>query len=125
MKELLIPKVLLVVLLTMLVGRLNAVESKSSPDSKEPEAINTVPGNWGFTDSDARLAKEIQQSLPGRVFDFHAHIYRVNDERESSQLCFGRSQRRISRGVEEAYRTPGRRRAASWRTVHAQCFASM
>ena len=79
MKDLLISGVLLVVLLAMPVNYLNAAESKSHSDTKEPEVINTVPGNWSVLDYDAELAKEIQQSLPDKVFDFHSHIYRVDD----------------------------------------------
>jgi len=63
----------------MPVGRMNAAESKTSPASKGTEAMNAMPGNWSFTDTDATLAKEIQARLPGKVFDCHAHIYRVRD----------------------------------------------
>ena len=64
---------------TMQVNCLNAAESKSRSDSKKSETVNITPGNWSFTDYDAKLAKEIQQILPGKVFDFHAHIHRVDD----------------------------------------------
>ena len=46
---------------------------------KESTMNNQVPGNWSFTDCDAKLAEEIQPNLPRKMFDFHAHIYRVDD----------------------------------------------
>ena len=79
MKKLLIFGVLPVVSVTMLLSCLNAAESKSGSDSKDPQAIDAVPSNWSFTGSDAKLAQELQQSLPGKMFDFHAHIHRVDD----------------------------------------------
>lgn len=35
--------------------------------------------NWTFTDLDERVAQEFQTFLPERVFDAHAHVYRVAD----------------------------------------------
>lgn len=63
----------------MLTDYLNAAEIQSGSDSQPPQAVNSVPGNWGFTAYDAELAKQIQTRLPSKLFDFHAHIYRVDD----------------------------------------------
>lgn len=79
MKGLLILGELLMALLITPVGGLNAAEDKSDSDSKRSEAMGSVPGNWSFTEYDADLAKQIQTSLPKKMFDFHAHIYRVED----------------------------------------------
>ena len=35
--------------------------------------------NWRFTDLDEQVAQEFQDFLPERVFDAHAHVYRVAD----------------------------------------------
>ena len=63
----------------MLPGSANTAESKAPSNSDASEEIQAVPGNWSFTDSDAKLANEIQRRLPAKMFDFHAHIYRVDD----------------------------------------------
>ncbi|OQB40626.1 MAG: Amidohydrolase [Candidatus Hydrogenedentes bacterium ADurb.Bin179] len=36
-------------------------------------------GNWTFNDVDASIAAELQQQLPERLFDIHAHLYRNSD----------------------------------------------
>lgn len=73
---------------TMLVGGLGIAQAAQASDSDsgkigdgecDSEVIHTVPGNWRFTDSDVKLAEEIQQNLPDTMFDFHVHIYRVDD----------------------------------------------
>jgi glutamate-1-semialdehyde 2,1-aminomutase len=35
--------------------------------------------NWTYTDLDDKIAKDVQGFLPDRIFDIHAHIYRVAD----------------------------------------------
>jgi glutamate-1-semialdehyde 2,1-aminomutase len=35
--------------------------------------------NWTFTDLDAEIADGLQTFVPGRVFDAHAHLYRLAD----------------------------------------------
>ncbi len=35
-------------------------------------------GNWTFTDTDDEVARELDSFLPERIFDAHAHIYRVD-----------------------------------------------
>ena len=35
--------------------------------------------NWDWSDADADVAKTLQQQLPDRVFDAHAHLYRTAD----------------------------------------------
>ena len=79
MKELLIFGLIPMVLLAVPASCLNAAESKSDSNSKGEQAMAAVPGNWSFTDSDSLLAGQIQEKIPNKVFDFHAHIYRVDD----------------------------------------------
>ncbi len=38
-----------------------------------------MPGNWQFTSLDARIAAELAEFVPERVFDAHAHLYRLRD----------------------------------------------
>lgn len=40
--------------------------------------------NWTFNDDDRNLAEALRSFLPDRVFDFHAHIYRLTDLNVSS-----------------------------------------
>ncbi len=49
--------------------------------SNEPaeSATKVVPGNWMFTASDASFSRAMQRRLPPKVFDAHAHIYRLAD----------------------------------------------
>ncbi len=35
--------------------------------------------NWKIEDVDRRIASDLRRLLPDRIFDFHAHIYRVED----------------------------------------------
>lgn len=39
---------------------------------------------WTFNDDDRKLAEALRSFLPDRVFDFHAHIYRLTDLNVSS-----------------------------------------
>jgi glutamate-1-semialdehyde 2,1-aminomutase len=63
----------------LMLGCLVTVLHAMNTDLTAAEASETAPGNWSFTDSDAKLAGELQQRLPPKMFDFHAHIYRVED----------------------------------------------
>lgn len=36
-------------------------------------------GNWTFNEVDAAIAAEVQEQLPDRLFDTHAHLYRNSD----------------------------------------------
>ena len=36
-------------------------------------------GNWTFTEVDMEVAKKVSCFLPARLFDIHAHVYRVRD----------------------------------------------
>ena len=38
-----------------------------------------MPGNWQFTSLDADIAAEFAEFVPERVFDAHAHLYRLRD----------------------------------------------
>jgi glutamate-1-semialdehyde 2,1-aminomutase len=38
-----------------------------------------MSGHFTFTDLDGRIVEEIQARLPERMFDFHAHLYRLAD----------------------------------------------
>jgi len=44
-----------------------------------PDTIAADPAKWSFTGCDQRLVEELQSQLPSRVFDAHAHLYRVAD----------------------------------------------
>ena len=37
-----------------------------------------MPDNWVLTDADVATAKELNDFLPARIFDAHAHLYRVS-----------------------------------------------
>ncbi len=39
----------------------------------------TIYGNWTFNEVDAAIVAEIQERLPARMFDAHAHLYRNRD----------------------------------------------
>jgi glutamate-1-semialdehyde 2,1-aminomutase len=45
--------------------------------------------NWTFNDVDAKLAAELQEFLPARMFDTHAHIYRKADLNAQPGHLFG------------------------------------
>jgi glutamate-1-semialdehyde 2,1-aminomutase len=62
-----------------MLGTLLAVLHAVSVGLIAAETPQTAPGNWSFTEYDAKLAGELQRRLPAKVFDFHAHIYRVED----------------------------------------------
>lgn len=38
-----------------------------------------MPKNWDYTKTDRELSKELQKFIPEKVFDAHAHLYRVKD----------------------------------------------
>lgn len=38
-----------------------------------------MPRNWTHTELDERISRELQNHLPERVFDIHAHLYRKGD----------------------------------------------
>ncbi|MGC9316898.1 MAG: amidohydrolase family protein [Armatimonadota bacterium] len=38
-----------------------------------------MPGNWDFTELDAEIAADLEGLLPPRLFDAHAHLYRIGD----------------------------------------------
>jgi len=40
--------------------------------------------NWTFTEIDRKIAKEMADFLPERIFDSHAHIWRVADWKDVS-----------------------------------------
>ena len=47
-----------------------------------------MPHNWTHDALDAAIAKELQGFLPQRVFDAHAHVYRVSSLRTSTPDLF-------------------------------------
>lgn len=61
------------------IGRLHAAEDANDSNGEVQAAANVATGSWGFTKYDAELAQQLQQRLPDKTFDFHAHIYRVDD----------------------------------------------
>jgi glutamate-1-semialdehyde 2,1-aminomutase len=67
----------------LVLANLLAVLHVAGAGLSAAETHQTVQGNWSFTDYDATLAGELRRRLPARLFDFHAHIYRVEDMRIS------------------------------------------
>jgi len=45
--------------------------------------------NWTFTDLDGQVAQELQDFLPERIFDAHAHVYRLADLNMEGEGLFG------------------------------------
>jgi len=41
--------------------------------------MRQMQGYWGFTEADSRAVEELDARLPARIFDAHAHLYRVAD----------------------------------------------
>ncbi len=84
-----------------------------------------MPGNWQFTPLDADIAADLAGFLPKRVFDAHAHLYRLRDLPEpppafllegpakvTPRVWRGRLERQIGRGritggLLMPYPTPG------------------
>ncbi len=44
-----------------------------------------MTSDWTFTDQDKRIAGGLQRLLPERLFDAHAHLYRIEDVKLTSQ----------------------------------------
>ena len=44
-----------------------------------------IPG-WNYNELDRGITEELQQFLPDRIFDAHAHIYRVADLSAKSEF---------------------------------------
>ena len=42
--------------------------------------------DWTFTEVDRRISKELSDFLPERIFDAHAHLYRLADLNSSAQF---------------------------------------
>ena len=52
--------------------------------------------NWTFTEIDRKIAEEIADFLPERIFDSHAHIWRVADWKNSPTGVFTEGPREIT-----------------------------
>ena len=52
--------------------------------------------NWTFTEIDRKIAEEIADFLPERIFDSHAHIWRVSDWKDSPTGVFAEGPREIT-----------------------------
>ncbi len=55
--------------------------------------------NWIFTDGDKKIRDEIQSSLPQRLFDAHAHLYRVEDLNLTAQSLWTQGPEEVNIGV--------------------------
>ncbi len=59
--------------------------------------------NWTFTDLDKQAAQELQGFLPERIFDAHAHVYRVNDLNVEGAGLFGEGPPEVGIGTWREY----------------------
>ncbi len=64
----------------VLTGAAGTLELASVRDAAAGDADNkNDDGNWTFTETDAVIAAAVQERLPERMFDIHAHLYRKHD----------------------------------------------
>ncbi len=63
--------------LTSAAGTLELTSAKHVA-AEQPGDTN-MEGNWTFSETDAAIAEAIQEGLPDRMFDIHAHLYRKDD----------------------------------------------
>jgi len=55
--------------------------------------------NWSFTPEDASVATELSDFLPDKVFDVHAHVYKVADLNLTQEGLFTQGPEEISAGI--------------------------